>query len=117
MPHGHGGAGENPEEIRVFADSVLKDGTPLAQITGSGREDTHAWVTYRAASPVVKAELNFTRDTGRWQDRTWEARPADRADGRISAQLPEGTRVYYFNLSDDRGCVVSTEHAEANSVP
>ena len=26
MPHGHGGAGENPEEIRVFADSVLKGG-------------------------------------------------------------------------------------------
>ena len=36
MPHGHGGAGENPEEIRVFADSVLKKGTSLPVITGSG---------------------------------------------------------------------------------
>lgn len=110
MPHGHGGAGENPEEIRVFADSLLKDGASLARIAGSGREGTKAWVTSTSSVPVIKAELNFTRDTGRWQDRKWEALPADLADGRISAQLPEGTRVYYFNLFDDRGCVVSTEH-------
>ena len=36
-----------------------------------------------------------------------------RRDGtRVSASLPEGTRVYYLNLFDDRGCVVSTEHEE-----
>jgi len=33
-------------------------------------------------------------------------------DGRVSAALPEGTRVFYFNLSDSRNCVVSTEHEE-----
>ena len=110
MPHGHGGAGENPEEIRVFADRLLKGGPPLVRIAGSGREGTKAWATYASSAPVVKAELNFTRDVGRWQDRQWETRPADRTEGRISAQLPGGTRVYYFNLTDDRGCVVSTEH-------
>jgi len=110
MPHGHGGAGENPEEIRVFADSILKDGVSLARFTGSGREGTQAWATYRSSVPVVKAELNFTRDAGRWPDRQWEALPAECADGRISAPLPAGTRVYYFNLFDERGCVVSTEH-------
>jgi dienelactone hydrolase len=111
MPHGHGGAGENPEEIRVFADSLLKGGTPLARITGSGREGTKVWVTYAALTPVTRAELNFTRDTGRWQDRRWEALPAESAGPRFNAQLPEGTRAYYFNLFDDRGCVVSSEHA------
>ena len=40
MPHGHGGAGENPEEIRVFADSILKGGSPLPRITDQGREGT-----------------------------------------------------------------------------
>lgn len=110
MPHGHGGAGENPEEIRVFADSLLKDGMPLARITGSGREGGKAWVTCTSSVPVVRAELNFTRDAGRWQDRLWEAQQADRADGRWSAQLPKGTRVYYFSLFDNRGCVVSSEH-------
>jgi len=111
MPHGHGGAGENPEEIRVFADSLLKDGVSLARITGSGREGAKAWATYTSAVPVIKAELNFTRDTGHWPDRKWEALPAQCADGRTSAPLPEGTRVYYFNLFDERGCAVSSEHA------
>lgn len=112
MPHGHGGAGENPEEIRVFADSLLKGGAALPAITGSGREGTNVWATYAAKVAVVKAELNYTRDTGRWQDRKWESIPANQSDGRVAASLPEGTRVYYFNLVDQRDCVVSTEHDE-----
>jgi len=113
MPHGHGGAGENPEEIRVFAASLLQGGTPLARITASGCAGGRAWAAYTSAQPVVKAELNVTRDPGRWQDRQWEALPADLAEGRVSAPLPEGARVYYFNLFDDRGCVVSSEHETA----
>lgn len=31
--------------------------------------------------------------------------------------LPEGTRVYYFNLTDERGLVVSTEHVEVTPTP
>ena len=112
MPHAHGGPGENPEEIRVFADSILKGGIPLPTITGSGREGKTVWAAYSAKLPVPKAELNYTRDTGRWQDRKWESSPATQADGRISAILPEGTRVYYFNLFDQRDCAVSTEHQE-----
>jgi hypothetical protein len=112
MPHGHGGAGENPEEIRVFADNLLKGGGALARITASGREGRNVWATYAAKVPVVKAELNYTKDTGRWQDRKWEAVPATETAGRVAASLPEGTRVYYFNLFDQRNCVVSTEHEE-----
>lgn len=114
MPHAHGGAGENPEEIRVFADSLLKGGRPLARFTGSGRDGAEVWASYEApvAVKVVRAELNITRDTGRWQDRVWEALPAVVEDGRIRATLPAEARVYYFNLFDDRGCVVSTEHEE-----
>lgn len=115
MPHGHRGADENPEEIRVFADSLLKGGTPLARFTGSGRDGGKAWATYTSTVPMAKAELNFTRDSGRWQDRTWDALLADVADGHIRAPLPEGTRVYYFQLFDDRGCVVSTEHETLES--
>jgi hypothetical protein len=69
------------------------------------------------AAPGTQAELNVTRDLGRWQDRHWEALPADCADGRITAVLPEGTRVYYLNLFDDRGCVVSTEHETLEPAP
>jgi dienelactone hydrolase len=112
MPHGHGGAGENPAEIRVFADQILKGGPALPKITGSGRESTNVWAAYTAPVRVVKAELNYTKDTGRWQDRKWETLPARVADTRVTASLPEGTRVYYFNLFDERDCVVSTEHEE-----
>ena len=116
MPHAHGGAGEKPEEIRIFADSILKGGAPLPAVTGSGREGTNVWATYEAKVPVVKAELNYTRDTGRWQDRKWESVPVMLNNGRVAASLPQGTRVYYFNLFDQRDCVVSTEHGEYGSL-
>jgi hypothetical protein len=116
MPHGHGGPGENPEEIRVFVDSILKGGIPLPSITESGHEGTKVWASYVSKVPLVTAELNYTRDTGRWQDRKWEAIPANLASDRVTGLLPAGTRVFYFNLFDERSCVVSTEHQE-NRIP
>lgn len=112
MPHGHGPAGEGPKEIHAFADAILKGGTGLPLITGSGREGNTAWVAYESKTPVVKAELNYTKDEGRWQDRRWDALPAERNGARFTATLPESARVYYFNLFDARDCVVSTEHVE-----
>jgi dienelactone hydrolase len=113
MPHGHGDAGEGPEEIFTYADSVLKDGEALATITGQGQEGRQVWATFASPRPIVKAELNITKATGTWQDRLWEALPAalDPA-GRVTAELPDGVTVYYLNLFDDRDCVVSSEHVE-----
>ena len=112
MPHGHGGAGENPEEIRVFADDILKGEAPLPRILDRGRDGRNVWARFEAKAPVARVELNTTRDTGPWQERKWEAIPASLDGTRISASLPQGTRVYYLNLYDNRGCVVSTEHEE-----
>jgi dienelactone hydrolase len=112
MPHAHGGAGENPEEIRVFANSILRGEPGLPVVTGAGRDNANVWATFTAKGAVVRAELNVTADAGRWQDRKWEALPATVAGGRVTAVLPAGTRVYYLNLFDERNCVVSTEHEE-----
>ncbi|MCC6446674.1 MAG: acetylxylan esterase [Armatimonadetes bacterium] len=113
MPHGHGGPGENPEEIRAFADNILKRGAPLAAITGQGRDGRQVWVSYKARVPVVRAELNVTKDTGPWQERNWEAIPAQvEAGSKVTATLPDGVAVYYLNLTDEKGLVVSTEHVE-----
>jgi len=113
MPHGHGPAGEAPKEIAVFADSITKGGDPLPRITGQGRKGNYVWATFETKVPVIKAELNYTCDTGRWQDRKWEATPAKLEDnGKVTATLPEGVAVYYINLFDSRDCVVSTEHEE-----
>ncbi len=114
MPHGHGGAGENPEEIRVFAESLLNGGKPLPKITAQSRDDSSIWVTYAAETPVSRAELTYTKARGKWQDRLWESIPATvHADrGAVEATLPEGVTAYYVNLFDDRDCAVSTEHEE-----
>lgn len=113
MQHGHG-PGEIPDEIRVFADSVLKEGIPLARITDQGRNGSEVRATYTARVGVVKAELNHTRDIGPWENRKWEINAAHLTDTGVTTTLPAGTRVFYLNLFDKRGAVVSTEHQECN---
>lgn len=111
MPHGHV-SGVKPKEIQVFADSHFRNGVPLAQITGSGRQGMNAWVTFKSKEPITKAELNYTADTGAWQKRKWETIPAllNAETKRISVKLPADATVYFFNLVDDRELVVSSEH-------
>jgi len=111
MPHGHT-EGEVPEEIHAVADQILNDGPALCRITSQGRDGDGVWATYEAEVPIAKAELCFTRDTGKWTDRAWDATPAELANGRATATLPEGVACYFLNLTDDRGLVISTEHEE-----
>lgn len=112
MPHGHGGAGEKPEEIRQFAEHILRGGPAPASIVRAWEEGGRAGVEFASPSPVAKAEFNFTRDGGKWQQRKWEAVPAelDAVRGKASAAVPADAKVYYFNVFDDQGRVVSSEH-------
>jgi hypothetical protein len=113
MKHSHPD-GAKPEEIFAYAESVLRDGTPLVHLEKQGVTADEAWAVYGKQARPVKAELCFTRDTGRWQDRKWETAEAaiDAKSRRVSGKLPEGSRVVYLNLVDDRGLIVSTEHHE-----
>ena len=112
MPHGHGAVAEAPEEIHAFADSVVNGGSPLNQVDATTREGDQVRVAYRGATPVAKAELLWTKDSGPWTARVWEAAEAkvNPAAKAVSAQLPPGTTTYYLNLQDEKGRVVSTEH-------
>jgi hypothetical protein len=114
MPHGHGGPGENPAEILAFAESQLRGGQPLAKFTGQGRDGKQVWVSFEAAVPIQRAELNYTCQSGRWQDRKWETVGAEinPTAHKATARLPQGVKVYYFNLVDRRNLVVSSEHDE-----
>jgi len=114
MAHAHGGPGEKPEEIHAYANALFNGGVPLASITGQGVEKGEAWATFTSKAPVVKAELSFTRDAGKWQPRKWESAEAKIQDGRASAAIPDGARVFYLNLVDERNLAVSTEHVEQN---
>jgi dienelactone hydrolase len=104
-------AGQAPEEIAAFADAILKDGKPLARITGQGRDGAAAWVEYESDVPLRSAALLVTRDEGKWQNRRWESLPAeiDAASRRIRATIPDDAVVYAFQLQDERGLVVSSD--------
>lgn len=114
MPHGHGKAGENPEEIHAFAEQTLKGGTPLPCYVKQGSEGKVAWATFESKTPIKQAELLYTADVGKWQQRKWESCPArfDAATGRAEAELPAGTKVYYFNVTDQRDLIASSDHIE-----
>jgi len=114
MPHGHGGAGENPEEIHAFADSILKGGPPLPRMGRLESKGDRVQASYDSSTPVQKAELLWTTNLGKWAERKWESKVAeiDQAAKLVSAPVPTGARVYFLNLYDDQGRVVSTEHAE-----
>lgn len=117
MVHGHGGPGENPEEIHAFADALLKKGAQLVRITGQGSTNGRAWVSFKDSQRISKVELNFTLDNGKWQTRNWTTADAsfDPKRGRAEAAIPSGATVYYFNLIDDKGLAVSSEHVEVKN--
>jgi dienelactone hydrolase len=117
MPHGHGAAGENPEEIHVFANEILNCGKRLATITEQGQSDAEAWAIFKTVVPITKGELAYTLDDGKWQNRKWESAPAeiDAKTSRISAKIPPSGKAFYLNLFDERNCVVSTEHFDSSA--
>jgi Prolyl oligopeptidase family len=115
MDHGHG-AGWSPQEIYAFAKAAVGAGCPLVSITKQGQDESEVWVEYQTPSgvDVTTAELNYTVDSGAWVDRDWKTVPArlDPSRERVSAALPHGATVSYFNLLDNRGLIASSEHVE-----
>lgn len=112
-PHGH--IWSFPE-VDTFIDSCLKDGRFLPKVsamtTANGRVSTRV----SSQVPVDKAELDYTTDTGPWQNRKWKTAPADVKGNTVTATLPaERPLVYYLYVTDQRGLSVSTPHAELKS--
>jgi len=109
MEHGHGGPGENPEEIFAFANSLCRGTESLPSITGQGHSAREVWATWESTGPVEHAELVFTKDTGAWQERKWDSLPATiDAENRATATLPSGAKACFINLVDSCGLVVSS---------
>jgi hypothetical protein len=112
MKHSHPD-GARPAEIFAYAKARLAGGEPLLKLERQGGYADEVWAIYKGKQPLARAELCFTRDTGKWQERTWETVPAaiDAKQRRISARVPAEARAWFLNLVDDRGLIVSTEHA------
>lgn len=110
MPHGQS-EGATPPEIAAFADAILGAGKPLAKVGNivQSRKDA-ASLSFQSATTIKKAELNYTKDLGVWQERRWETIPASLSGNSAKAKLPDGTQAYFFNLTDDRGLTVSSRY-------
>lgn len=112
MAHAHGGPGENPEEIHAFANHYLKDGPPLPRFTKQRRRGNTLQAKFQSEYSMTAAELLYTKETGEWNERLWETASADLNPRKqtVSAVIPENAVAGYFNLIDEQGRVVSSEH-------
>jgi len=105
MKHGHPD-GAKPEEVFAFAGAMLRKEPALARVVAAERDRV------RFRGRIVKAELNYTKAGGKWQERLWETAPAEIRGRTARAAVPEGATAWYFNLFDAQGRVVSSEHFE-----
>jgi dienelactone hydrolase len=111
MPHGHPPAGD-PPEVLAFADSVVRGAAALAVVEPMQRDGDAVTAAYRSSRPILRAELNYCVESeGPWEPRKWLSIPATLSPSAVTARLPADASVYFLNLIDDRGCLVSTEHA------
>lgn len=125
MPHGHGPGWETKmvPEIYALADNLLKGtGAPLARITQQPEPGGDNMVTlrYESLEPVVSATLYAVTGALEYAESPekkhldlvtpFEAAGAtlDTTAKTVTATLPEGCTVYYINLLDGRGCIVSS---------
>ena len=114
MPHGHV-HGWSVEEIGVFADARLKRGEDIVRIAewDAAKPGAEASATYESPVGIVRAEMNYTCDAGKWQDREWKTDEArlDTESRCARAVVPEGATAWYMNLFDERNLASSTEFA------
>ncbi|HYW78340.1 MAG TPA: acetylxylan esterase [Thermoguttaceae bacterium] len=112
MPHGHP-QGWAPREIGLYVDSVLLGGDPLPKLGPLKIDAGHATATFQCKVPVTQGQLHYTTDGGEWQTREWKTVDAKLTDGKVFAELPQRRPlVFYLSVTDDRGAMISTEHAE-----
>jgi dienelactone hydrolase len=100
-------------EVDAFADSVLRDNTPLVRVGAPVIAGDRLTAKLDRANVLKEISLCYTTNSGPWQKRTWHTAPA-RIDGaRISAELPT-TRplVAFLAITDAEDRYVSSEHLE-----
>ncbi len=108
MRHGHG-PGWAPEEIYAFADSVVKQGVPLARFENPREDGDRVSIGVDSVTKIVGAKFYYTLDDGLWPERKWEEVSESITKDRISAVKPKGAVAYYFSATDERGLMVSSE--------
>jgi len=99
-------------EIYAFADSVVQGGKPLPAAARPELDEKTRRVWTRTTGGIHRAALCYTMQGGKWQRRYWENAACEFGENEVSSRLPEGATVFYFNVKDEHGNLVSSEFVE-----
>jgi dienelactone hydrolase len=120
MPHGHS-QGWAPKEIGLFVDQHLKGGKKLFRFDDPNvrlnQKDGEVTLAIWQQLGVKSVSLHWTTDTkDPWSKRKWESRPFQLMPGNATdffrVALPtDRPLIYFLTATDERGAIVSTEHA------
>lgn len=109
MRHGHP-PGWAPHEIGLFIDSKCRAGQPLPVPGRPVTRGDRVTVGCTSATPLKKAELNYTTDTGLRSKRVWKSLPATINGTHITAPKPPAdANTWFVSVTDERGAMVTTE--------
>ncbi|MDP6041477.1 MAG: prolyl oligopeptidase family serine peptidase, partial [Candidatus Latescibacteria bacterium] len=111
MAHGHQ-PGWKPEEIGLFVDHCCRGGEGLPQIGEMARDGDVVSAKMVSEREIVLGELIYTCDTGFWPERKWHSVEGQIGNGVVSSKLPNGCRVCYLAVEDDRGAYANAPHLE-----
>ena len=103
-------AGAEPEEIHVYAESMLKGGDPLLFISHASA-DISGIVHGSYVGSISGAELMVVSNTDLHYDKwNWKHYPAHihHKNKQINAELPDGAKWWFLNVTDERGLSTSS---------
>jgi dienelactone hydrolase len=106
MPHGHT-PGWEAEEIRIYADSIVKSSKPLPSIAAIITKNSRVCAKYSSELPV-KGYLLYTCEDGIWMNRKWLQAEAFVGENKVTAELPDEVTAYLLAIEDIRGAYTST---------
>lgn len=98
---GHSDNGQIYPINRRFSDSIIKGGTPLPKVDKIEWQGNQVTASVASVRPILNAELCYTCDTGSDAKQVWKTIPAAIKDGKVSAELPEGTKFFFINVFDE----------------
>ncbi|WP_342330476.1 acetylxylan esterase [Pedobacter sp. FW305-3-2-15-E-R2A2] len=110
LRHNHS-YGWGNEEIYSFINSYLNGTTPLPKLEAVEIKKTSIRAKIKSVVPIDKAYLNYTTDTTTaLKDKKWERKDLKiKGDQICLSTLPEGVKIWYLSIVDDRGLQVSGE--------
>jgi len=109
MGHSYPPEGD-PEEAVAFIAGICGRGDLLPTV-GPTRI-LHGQATAEFTGKVVRAELCYTMDGGRWLPRQWARIPARIEGHSVVAVVPDRSRAVFLNVYDQDNRVVSSKYAE-----